>query len=50
MTTLVAFCFDGDKYAPNMFLTPFSQYAGQSGIIEIDGVKYVYNGYVALKE
>lgn len=50
MTAIVPFCFDGDTYAPNMVLTPFSQYVGQSGIIEIDGVKYVYNGYVALKE
>lgn len=50
LTALAPFCFPSGTYAPNMFLTPFSQFAGTPGIIEIDGTKYVYDGYVALKE
>ena len=36
-------------YTPNLFLTPYSQYTGTVGIIQIDGTDYVYNGYCALK-
>lgn len=50
MTTLSPVCFDCDTYAPDMFYTPFSQYNGYVGIIEVDGVKYAYDGAIALKE
>lgn len=50
MTVLVPYCFIGDTYAPDMYLTPFSQYPRQKGILNCGGVNYYYNGYVALKE
>ena len=50
MTVFVPYCFIGDTYAPDMYLTPFSQYPRQKGILNCGGVNYYYNGYVALKE
>lgn len=51
ITALTPFCFYSGSYALNMFITPFSQYAADKpGIIDINGTKYVYDGYVALRE
>lgn len=45
-----AVCSCAEDYLPDCFITPFSQYAGVPCIFELDGVKYIYNGYVALKD
>ena len=50
-TSLVPISFaNPETYAPDMLFTPFSQYSGMQGIIEVDGVKYAYDGTVALRE
>ncbi len=50
-TSLVPISFaNSETYAPDMLFTPFSQYSGMQGIIEVDGVKYAYDGTVALRE
>ena len=50
LTVLVPYCFIGASYSPGMYLTPFSQYPGQNGVLDCGGVHYYYNGYTALKE
>ncbi len=50
VTVLLPFVFKGGTYAPNMFITPFSQYPKMVCILDINGEKYFYDGYVALKE
>lgn len=37
-------------YCPNLFVMVNSQYYGTEGIIDIDGVKYLSNGYYILKD
>lgn len=50
-TAIVQVVSDGGTHCENLFLVPFTQYAGQSDVvIDIDGTKYVYNGIFALKE
>lgn len=41
---------DGGTYAPDLYLTAFTQYPNMRGVIEIDGVRYVYDGVIALKD
>lgn len=51
-TTLTPICFDTDSYAPDLFLTTFSQDPYNDGtlkIIELDGEKYLYDGLIALR-
>lgn len=50
VTVLLPFVFVGGTYAQNMFITPFSQYPKTVCILDINGEKYFYDGYVALKE
>ena len=51
MTAITNVVSDSGAYCNNLFLVPFTQYAGQSDVvIDIDGTKYVYNGIFALKE
>ena len=51
MTAITNVVSDGGTHCENLFLVPFTQYAGQSDVvIDIDGTKYVYNGIFALKE
>lgn len=50
-TGLVNMVSDAGTHCDNLFLVPFTQFAGQSDIvIDKDGTKYVYNGIFALKE
>lgn len=39
-----------DSYCPGLFVAAYTQYGRQEGIIELDGVKYWYNGCFALRE
>jgi hypothetical protein len=49
LTSLCPIVFTGGTYAPNMFVTPYTQHKGTTGHINVAGVGYLYNGYVALK-
>lgn len=50
LTSLCHIVFNSGTYAPNMFLTPYSQHKGITGRINVGGTNYLYNGYVALSE
>lgn len=47
-TSIAPICFPSSTYSPSLFFTPYSQYTSVTGILDIDGTKYVYDGYVAL--
>ena len=50
-TALVPALSDVGTYSENLFFVPYTQFSGPSIMtIEIDGTKYVYNGFFALKE
>ena len=50
-TTLVPIvCSGTDDYFPNVFAVPTCPYRGVESVLTLDGVKYYYNGYVALKD
>lgn len=49
ITALAPLCFPSGTYAPKVFVTPYSQYVGYTGIIDLNGTKYAYDGYVALE-
>ena len=49
MTSLVPICFPSGTYAPKLFVTPYSQYVDYTGIIDVNGTKYAYDGYAALE-
>lgn len=51
MTALAPIVSDVETYCDKIMITPFSQYSNMCwGIINVDGTKYVYNGFFALKE
>lgn len=50
LTVLAPFVFKGGTYAEHMFITPFSQYPKTVCTININGINYFYDGYVALEE
>ena len=51
MTTFSPIVYGQDCYSAGMLLTNFTQYKGIPSVLtDSDGAKYVYNGYVALKE
>lgn len=50
MTALMPLLVSATTYTPNMLLSVNSQYKGVTGIIDVDGTKYAYDGYVALAE
>lgn len=49
MTSLGPVCFAGGTFAPDLYLTPYAQYKGRTGLIYVDGTVYAYDGYVGLK-
>lgn len=49
ITALAPLCFPSGIYAQKLFMTPYSQYVGYIGIIDINGTKYAYDGYAALE-
>lgn len=50
LTALIPLVFPSGTYSPALFLTPYTQYKGYTGIIDVDGTKYAYDGCVALSE
>ena len=51
LTTLSpAVCAGTKDYFPNCFVTNFTQYRATDCVLNIDGTKYLYNGYMAMKE
>lgn len=50
ITELAPLVFPRGTFAPNLYFTPYSQYVGQTGIIDVNGTRYVYDGYVAMKQ
>lgn len=49
MTSLGPVCFPGGSFASDLYLTPYTQCKGQTGLIYVDGTVYAYDGYVGLK-
>ncbi len=39
-----------ESYAPNLFITPFTQYKGIVSKLTANGKEYFYNGYIALAD
>lgn len=50
LTTLSEIVCPGGTYLPHVFTTPFTVYLGTECILEKNGVRYWYNGYIALRE
>lgn len=52
MTTFcpIVCCGTAGEYFPDCFVTPFSPYSGSECTLDAEGVKYLYNGYIAMKE
>lgn len=50
LTALVPAAFDSGHYSEGLAITPYSEYAGTSGILTTSGgIQYAYDGAIALK-
>lgn len=49
-TSLAPVCFASGNYCEHVFMTIFSQFTNSSCIMQINGKKYAYGGYLALEE
>ena len=49
MTSLAPVCFSCGTYCEHVFLTPFTQFENTC-IMQLNGKKYAYGGYLALEE
>lgn len=49
LTAVVPCVFAGGHYSEGLCITPFSEYAGSAGILNLNGVQYGYDGGLALK-
>ncbi len=49
LTAIVPCVFSGGHYSEGLCVTPFSEYAGSAGILDLNGVQYGYDGALALK-
>lgn len=49
-TSLAPVCFASGNYCEHVFMTLFSQFTNSSCIMQINGKKYAYGGYLALEE
>ncbi len=50
VTVACPIVFDVGTYTENIIFTPISQFPSAVQIIDINGVKYVYDGFIGLKE
>lgn len=49
LTAIVPCVFSGGHYSEGLCITPFSEYAGSAGILDLNGVQYGYDGALALR-
>ena len=49
-TSLAPVCFASGNYCEHVFMTIFSQFTNSPCIMQINGKKYAYGGYLALEE
>ena len=50
VTSLAPVCFSSGNYCEHVFMTIFSQFTNNPCIMQINGKKYAYGGYLALEE
>lgn len=50
VTSLAPVCFASGNYCEHVFMTIFSQFVNSPCIMQINGKKYAYGGYLALEE
>lgn len=49
LTAIVPCVFSGGHYSEGLCVTPFAEYAGSPGLLDLNGTQYGYDGALALK-